>query len=311
MTGFDLFIGIDWSGAQGEYHKGIQVAEAEHGTAAPRLIPPPHPKGWSREMVLTHLRQRRDQGRRVLAGIDFAFCHPFDATGGGYYPHSGLDLRDALTLWQTIEAANNDQPHLYGGKIWGDPTLRHYYNAPQRKDGSGGKGNLFQSRRRLTETIAAQQGRSPSPTFNCVGPAGVGTGSLAGMRLLNALKDDAVIWPITDPNQAAAWQSQASVLEVVEIFPALYFAMASVKDKVKAAEPMAALNQALAYFNADPAMSIAHHLPDHDDLDAIISAAALRDLHQGDVVFHLDTAIQIQAQREGWIFGVNSPKTKP
>jgi hypothetical protein len=131
------------------------------------------------------------------------------------------------------------------------------------------------------------------------------------MRLLNALKDDAVIWPITDPNQAAAWQSQASVLEVVEIFPALYFAMASVKDKVKAAEPMAALNQALAYFNADPAMSIAHHLPDHDDLDAIISAAALRDLHQGDAVFHLDTAIQIQAQREGWIFGVNSPKTKP
>ncbi len=314
MTGFNLFIGIDWSGAQGECHKGIQVAEAEKGRACPRLIPPPHPKGWSRAMVMAYLRQRRDQGHRVLAGIDFAFshpfaCDPFDEDGGGYYPQSGLDLRDTFALWQAIETANHDQPHLYGGKIWADPILRDYYNAPQRKDGSGGRGRRFQSRRRLTETMAAEQGRSPSPTFNCVGPAGVGTGSLAGMRFLNALRDDALIWPITDPADAASHQSKPSVLALVEIFPALYFAMAGVKDKMKSADPHAALNQALAHFGAEPAATIASHLPDHDDLDAVVSAAALRALHQGDAIFKLDPEIQAIAQREGWIFGVNSPKT--
>ena len=47
MSGFDLFIGIDWSGAQGEYHKGIQVVEADPGTAV-RVDHPATTKGWSR-----------------------------------------------------------------------------------------------------------------------------------------------------------------------------------------------------------------------------------------------------------------------
>ena len=307
MSGFDLFIGIDWSGAQGECHKGIQVAEANHGRACPRLITPPQQKGWSRGDLIAYLKYHQSQGRRVLAGIDFAFCHPFDDEGA-YYPQSNLSIQDAPSLWQCIDAANQGQDHYYGGGIWQDRLLRRYYNAPKRKDGSGGRGDLFQSRRRLTEVSATAQFRSPSPTFNCVGPAGVGTGSLAGMRVLHALKDDAVIWPISTPSGRDFSPDQAS-LALVEIFPAYYFAMAGVKDREKSSHPLSAINKALAFFNSDPVDRIASHVPDHDDLDAVISASALRALHDPQYIFRLDDAVEASAMREGWIFGVTSPKT--
>ncbi len=307
MAGFDLFIGIDWSGAQGECHKGIQVAEAGPGTACPRLITPPQQKGWSRGDLISYLKDHQSQGRRVLAGIDFAFCHPFDDEGA-YYPQSDVSIMDAPSLWQRIDTVNQGQDHYYGGGIWRDDLLRRYYNAPKRKDGSGGRGDLFQSRRRLTERVAAAQFRSPSPTFNCVGPAGVGTGSLAGMRVLHALKDGAVIWPISTPsgNNGRVDQTQ---LALVEIFPAYYFAMAGVKDREKSSQPLHAINKALAFFDSDPADQIASHVPDHDDLDALVSASALRALHDPHHIFRLDDAVEASAMREGWIFGVTSPKT--
>lgn len=307
MAGFDLFIGIDWSGAQGECHKGIQVAEADPGTACPRLITPPQQKGWSRSDLISYLKDHQSQGRRVLAGIDFAFCHPFDDEGA-YYPQSDVSIMDAPSLWQKIDTVNQGQDHYYGGGIWRDDLLRRYYNAPKRKDGSGGRGDLFQSRRRLTERVAAAQFRSPSPTFNCVGPAGVGTGSLAGMRVLHALKDGAVIWPISTPSGHHGRVDQTQ-LALVEIFPAYYFAMAGVKDREKSSQPLHAINKALAFFDSDPADQIASHVPDHDDLDALVSASALRALHDPQHIFRLDDAVEASAMREGWIFGVTSPKT--
>ena len=309
MVGFDLFIGIDWSGAQGECHKGIQVAEAEKGRACPKLIAPPQQKGWSRHDLITYLKDHQASGRRVLAGFDFAFSHPFDDEGAyypGYDAGAGLELDDAYSLWQMIEEVNQHHDYYYGGGIWQHDVLRRYYNAPKRKDGSGGRGDLFQSRRRETEKTAAAQTRSTSPKFNCVGPAGVGTGSLAGMRVLHALKDDAVIWPI---NLVSPQRPDKGVLALVEIFPAYYFAMAGVKDREKSSEPLLALNKALAHFDADPADQIASHVPDHDDLDALISSAALRHLHDPQDIFLLDETVRPAARREGWIFGVTSPKT--
>ena len=56
-----------------------------------------------------------------------------------------------------------------------------------------------------------------------VGPAGVGTGSLAGMRALHHLSDIAHIWPFDD----AATASRP--LHLVEIFPSHYFALAGIR----------------------------------------------------------------------------------
>ena len=76
---------------------------------------------------------------------------------------------------------NNKLANFYGGGIWYKEPYSNYYNSPNLK------GTLYKSRRRFTEIEAKNKIHSPSPTFNCVGPGAVGTGSLAGMRVLNFL----------------------------------------------------------------------------------------------------------------------------
>jgi hypothetical protein len=154
------------------------------------------------------------------------------------------------------------------------------------------------SRRRLTElNTKTRHHRAPSPTFNCVGPAGVGTGSLAGMRILHAYQNDMHIWPISGASP------MASPLVVVEIFPALYFTMAGITDRMKAADPLDALNRGLAYFGADSMAAVTKGLPDRDDLDALISAAALKSCHDPVAVFPISAEYKKPAACEGWIFG--------
>ena len=38
---FDLFVGVDWSGARGETHRGISVFAADKGDAPPHPVNPP------------------------------------------------------------------------------------------------------------------------------------------------------------------------------------------------------------------------------------------------------------------------------
>ena len=67
------------------------------------------------------------------------------------------------------------------------PTFSCFYN-------SGIRGKIS-----FPQTVDRKLGKrikSPSPTFNCVGPAGVGTGSLAGMRILHEIGHRACAMPI-------------------------------------------------------------------------------------------------------------------
>ena len=74
---FDLFIGIDWSGAKGPCHRGIAVSEAKFGCSAPKIVSPPkNLRYWSRGKVIEYLIKRSSE-KKVLAGIDFAFSYPF------------------------------------------------------------------------------------------------------------------------------------------------------------------------------------------------------------------------------------------
>ena len=76
---FDLFIGIDWSGAKGQFISGIQLAIARPGTTVPETVLPPKNDHWSRQDVMTFLIDQAAQvpaGKPLLVGIDFAFAHP-------------------------------------------------------------------------------------------------------------------------------------------------------------------------------------------------------------------------------------------
>ena len=276
-------------------HRGISVFAAERGDAPPRPVSPPDgTKRWSRPAVMDYL-QHASETKQVLAGIDFAFAHPFHDTGS-YYPNATGSPDNPRGLWQLIDEINLQQPYLYGGAIWDDAEFGPYYNAY-----GGRRGALFSSRRRRTEQHACAV-KAPSPTFNCVGPAGVGTGSLAGMRMLHHLADTTHIWPFGDASCSTA------SLVLVEIFPSYYFAAAGIRPVNQQQAALPALNQALGFYGSAPLLDNSHlGGPDADDADALIAAAALRH-HAADKACW---QVPDEAALEGWIFGVKSGSQKP
>ena len=286
---FDYFVGIDWSGAKGHAHKGISVFTAKAGDELPqKQLPPDGKKAFSRADVIRYLEGLSRKGS-VLAGIDFAFAYPVDDKGH-YFPaleQGHLQPANAINLWALIDEVNEGADDYYGGLIWDHRPLGAYYNAP-----AGRKGARFESRRRHTEE-AARAVKAPSPTFNCVGPAGVGTGSLAGMRLCHFFAETAEIWPFFSRPEAS--------LRLVEIFPSYYFKLAGITPIGADYTKPYALNKALAYFGSAPvADDFNAEGPDADDADALISAAALRFLSQDEQSWSVPEI----ATREGWIFGV-------
>ena len=286
---FDYFVGIDWSGAKGRAHRGISIFTATDGSGVPiKQMPPHNKKAFSRADVIAYLEALSKKGS-VLAGIDFAFAYPVDEAGH-YFPdleNTELQPQDAPALWALIDEVNQGADDYYGGLIWDHNPLGVYYNAP-----AGRKGPRFQSRRRRTEE-AARSVKAPSPTFNCVGPAGVGTGSLAGMRLCHHFARSATIWPF--------FKNEGASLSLVEIFPSYYFKLAGITPIGSDYTKPQSMNKALRFFETAPvADDFNAEGPDADDADALISAAALRFLSKDKD--YLD--VPLIARREGWIFGV-------
>ena len=285
MEKFELFVGIDWSGAKGTSHPGIAVSEAKFGKSTPKIVcPPENKKFWSRSEVKNYLIKRSKE-KKILAGIDFAFSYPF-IDEISFFPGVMEAPKTAFELWALIDSINKDKPDFYGGNIWKDPVFSGYYNSP------GNRGVFFRSRRRVTE-IFARKIKAPSPTFNCVGPAGVGTGSLAGMRVLHDFGGTVCRWPFE--------KTIEKQLTLVEIFPSFYFALAGIKTVKGNQAKLEMLNKALLFFNSDqlPDKFIVNG-PDFDEADAIISAAAIRALSAREKTWEVPDA----ANQEGWIFGV-------
>jgi len=299
------FVGIDWSGAKGQFLAGIQLAMAKPGKTVPESVLPPHNDYWSRQDVMTFLLDQAAQvpaGAPLLVGIDFAFAHPF-IDWGSYFPDCDDAPEDAAALWRLVDKVNGDLPHFYGGGMFRHPVWGAYYLAPP--DFSAPH---YESRRRVTELAARASGRSPSPTFKAVGADNVSTGSMAGMRCIHHLRQtlgaQLVIWPFDDLRQC--WPSVRLVL--VEIFPSYYFHLVGMVPKKQAAAKAGFLNLALGFYKSAgvPPQFIAKG-PDADEADAIIAAATLRYFAQQTTktMFDLPDPVGIVARQEGWIFGVD------
>ena len=281
---FDTFVGIDWSGDKNKFQRGISVAICSKGTSAPIIIKPKE-KFWSRSSLLSWIEEIIKENN-ILLGLDFAFSYPFHDKLS-YFPGLLETPSNPKNLWKLINNVNKNLDNFYGGGIWNKIPFADYYNSP------GFKGNKYQSRRRQTEIDAKNKIYSPSPTFNCIGPGSVGTGSLAGMRFLNYIKDKVSIWPFENVN------FKKKVM--VEIFPTYYFRMAGVKPEKIFGYNIKKINKALKFFESDSLNSNTKiGGPDQDDADAIISCAALRHLSKKNDTWN----VPIISKNEGWIFGV-------
>jgi hypothetical protein len=294
---FSGFVGIDWSGARGPRQPGIQVARARPGRAAPLTILPTGARHWGRDTVHDWLLSETEGnggGAPILVGIDFAFAHPF-IDEGAYYPGLADAPRDPAALWARVEAESMNDPHLYGGAMFAAPCFADYYLSP-RNHGAP----LYRSRRRLTELAARASARAPSPTFKAIGADNVATGSMAGMRLIHALRaalgPRLAVWPFDEVTPA-----DGLAMVLVEIFPSYYFHRAGFNPARNAAADPAFMNGALAaYDSRGVGQDFVPRGADADEADAIISAAALRWFAGKDGAWAAPPA----AGLEGWIFGV-------
>ena len=283
---FDGYLGIDWSGDKNKFQKGIKVAYLDKKNINPKIIQPPYKnKYWNRSSLVEYL-QNLNSDKSYLIGFDFAFAYPFEDYQN-YFEDFDNSPKSAKKLWDFIDVNNSKIPNYYGGNIWKKKSISEYYNSPIKR------GVKFKSRRRITE-IYAKQICSPSPTFNCVGPGAVGTGSLAGMRVLNTLKNNYNIWPFDNLKN-----KKKGV--IVEIFPTLYFRKHSIKPKKNTGYSLNQINDALKKYDCLPvSKNFKMFGPDQDEADAIISAAALKYFSQNKKYWKVHKA----AKKEGWIYGV-------
>jgi len=282
---FDNFIAVDWSGDKSKFQKGISVAQCPMGRYPPKIIKP-EDKYWSRCSLIKWLLKEVTE-KKTLIGFDFSFSYPFYDCFS-YFPGIKDSPISPYKLWKKIDNINNKLANFYGGGIWSEEPYSNYYNSPNLK------GTLYKSRRRFTEIEAKNKIHSPSPTFNCVGPGAVGTGSLAGMRVLNFLKNKINIWPFN--NIILQKKSVA-----VEIFPTYYFRYARVKPEKNIGYALDKINQALNYYGCNSLpKDIIIGGPDQDDADAIVSAAAMRYFSNNRNCWNVAKV----SKKEGWIFGV-------
>jgi len=282
---FNNFIAVDWSGDKSKFQKGISVAQCPMGRYAPKIIKP-EDRYWSRSSLIKWLLKEVTE-KKTLIGFDFSFAYPFYDCFS-YFPGIKDSPISPYKLWKKIDNINNKLANFYGGGIWSEEPYSNYYNSPNLK------GTLYKSRRRFTEIEAKNKIHSPSPTFNCVGPGAVGTGSLAGMRVLNVLKNKINIWPFN--NSILQKKSVA-----VEIFPTYYFRYARVKPEKNIGYALDKINQALSHYGCNSlSKDIIIGGPDQDDADAIVSAAAMRYFSNNRNCWNVPKV----SKKEGWIFGV-------
>lgn len=290
-TRFSHFLAIDWSGAQGQYHKGIALALASADGAAPSLLT--RAQGWSRDAVLALLRD--DLPPDTLVGLDLGISLPF-ADCGAYFPGWDKSPADARSLWALVNSLCSADPHLSVSSLVDHPALSRYF----RRHG-GREGDLFapagqsggQGRFRITELAQQAMGCRPYSNFNLVGAAQVGKSSLTGMRLLHRLFGCVPVWPI-DPLPDAG----PVIVEIYTTIAAMAGMRKAGSSKIR---DYSSLASALAALGSPPVTG-SGPIDDHSS-DALISAAWLRANAERHDLWHPPRLNRTIAQTEGWTFG--------
>lgn len=283
---FGHFVAIDWSGAAGARQKGIAVAMAERGHAAPRLIRPGH--CWSRPDVLEWLRN--DLPADALVGMDLGISLPF-ADKGAFFPGWHESPPDARQLWALVDRICADDPHLSANAFVDHGEASAHYRRHGGREGAhfgGGQGRF-----RVSEAAQRRMGCRPYSNFNLVGAAQVGKSSLTGMRLLHQLGATVSVWPIdvVPPHGPV-------VCEIYTTIAAMAAGRSAGRSKMRGADE---LDAALAVLGS-AASGITGPLDDHR-CDAIITAAWLRNAaHDPQLWAPRDLSAEI-ARTEGWTFG--------
>ena len=259
---FTSFIAIDWSGQAVERPRGLAVAHAAAGTAAPELID----RRWSRQDILEWLEQLAAAGTRALIGLDLSPAFPFHDEGA-YFPGWDASPPDGPALWKLVDDLSARDPHLAATSFVGHAHARRHFR--QRGD----CGDLFppgRGRFRVCEHGQEAMRLSPYSCFNLVGASQVGKSSLTGMRVLHRLRGTIGLWPF-DP-----LPESGPVL--VEIYTSLAARLAGMRKGISKIRDAETLDLMLAAFGSGPHAPLPRY-DDHDRRNA--TAHRLCKIHGG------------------------------
>jgi hypothetical protein len=277
---FDRFVAVDWTGAKGERHAAIALAECSAGDSAPSLVRPGH--RWSRLEVFDWVAEIAAHGGRVLVGFDFSFSFPC-ADIGTFFPGDIDSPADARALWAEVDAAAADDPYLAAhGAI--ARRRGHYWLGAHDGD------KAAKARLRTVERVwAAKRLGAASSVFALLGAAQCGKASLSGMRLLH--RWGLPVWPFDPVPDAGPL--------LVEIYCRTFAADGGVRGKIR---DRATLDAALARLGSAPVAALPDTFADHIG-DALISAAGMRRAAR-DVATWTPAGLDAVRATEGWTFGV-------
>lgn len=292
MIDFDIFIGIDWSGAKYPIQsKAISLSWCGRGDAPPQLLS----GALSRRDIANWILEMSSKNLRMMVGID---CNL------GYSSNVVIDqfgsLATAMDLWCEVEALNELDDNFHAEQFWKNTKYKNYFWT------TGKQPNWYhqQDLRRITEQQCISSGLGiPECPFKFIGPKQVGKGGFSGMRLAyflaKELNKKICIWP---------FQEIESCTDIIltEIYPRLFWNKAGMGNKK--VRNISDLNKALSYFKSKP-IECQTNLSDHNT-DAIITAVGIRDLIQSGYaenynLFNVPDYILDVVRREGWIFGVD------
>jgi len=280
---FERFAAIDWSGARGKSHRGIAVAVARAGAAAPRLVRPGHV--WSRSEVLDWLLAEA-AAAPTLFGFDFSFAPPI-AARGEYLPGEPGVPSTAREFWAYVDGRSEDED-LGAASFLERTHRRHFYFGI-----ADGEKARFMHFRQCDARLNAQGGRKTASAYDAIGAAQVAKASFSGMRLLHRLNGRVAIWPMDRlPERGSA---------VVEIYTRIYLRRAGLSGtKLRS---RADLNRALEALGSRPARL--GFEPDDHQTDALVTAAGMRALAASEPRAFAPEGLTAElARTEGWTFGI-------
>jgi hypothetical protein len=289
MREFKSFACIDWSGALGEWQRGIAVARIEQN-GAPYLIDPE--KLWSRQSVLDWLIKLADAQTDILIGLDLSLGFPF-ADRGTYFPDWSDSPADAKSLWHFIDDICQDDSHFASSSF-----LNHTQGQRHFRHAKGNIGDLFEDslgRLRVVETHqrATKQANSWS-CFNLVGAGQVGKSSLTGMRMMHHLGDRIPVWPF-DPLPV----SGPAIIEIYTSMAARAAGRPANRSKIR---DEASLTTALAAFDTPSPKGLSRY--DDHATDSLLTATWMRNAAFRTDLWHPEKLNDSFRLQEGWTFGV-------
>lgn len=267
MADFNLYLGIDYSGAQTPTSrlKNLQVYAAQPGGVPQKWFSPKHsnngqPVNWTRAEIAQLLLEQSRQGVRFLAGIDHGFSFPlayFERYGLASWPEF---LADFVRHWPT------DDDHVYVDDVRDGVLHKRGGRAPGLRVGEV-------SELRLCERWTS----SAKSVFLFDVKGSVAKSTHAGIPWLKRLRDEAGEWIHFWPFDG--WVPVPGKSVVAEVYPSIFRNRYPKEGRTG---------------DEQDAYAVARWLADTDARGALAGyfAPPLTDLERA------------TAEREGWILGV-------